>query len=290
MLSTEERTRLRGLLERFDLLPYEELILAQAAPCIAMNLEDPPGTRPQSWPAAPLGASKVGGLPDLPASVDWPVRDGFRAGFFLQIALADLPRVSWSPWPTEGMVYLFCHDYEGHVASAPGWELLYYNGPPQALRRGVCPGEPLRVDTSFFLASDPRRIIFASGTDFPPGSQGDWSAFVNPLDAAGRARNDGGVLDRYFEFKTLAADPDVEANQAKGLGPYFFPVGCLFGHTDRSLMKNQNAPWRQLMRLESNPATEFMSPYDAAPVYIMAPDPGTRPWLPHGLVYGLCAK
>src|SRR5690349_4550583 len=45
MLSTNERARLMSLLARFDLLPYEEMILSQAAPCIAINLVDPPEER-----------------------------------------------------------------------------------------------------------------------------------------------------------------------------------------------------------------------------------------------------
>jgi hypothetical protein len=290
MLSMAERARLMGLLERFDLMAYRDVILERAAPCIAMNLEDPPEGRPDVWPLPPMGASKTGGLPDLPANIAWPVRDGFRAGFFLQIALADLPAVAWNPWPEHGMVYLFCHDDEGHSGRPPGWELVYFDGPTEALQRSVCSDVALKVETSFFESSEPRRITFAAGTDFPPGSQGDWRDFINPLESAGDARGDRGVLERYFEFKTLAADPDAEVNRAKGYGPFFHPVGCLFGHTDRSLMKNEDATWRQILRLESNPVTTYTSPYDAAPVYVMARDPGARPWLPHGLVHGLCAK
>jgi hypothetical protein len=290
MHSIDEQARLAGLLERFDLLPYRDLILSRAAPCIAMNLEDPPAERPEVWPAAPLGASKVGGLPDLPAGLGWPTRDGFRAGFFMQIALDHLPRVAWNPWPTSGMLYLFCHDDEGHADNPPGWELMYFGGPQESLERSVCPDLPLKVETDFFEFSDPRQIVFAAGSDFPPGSQGDWRDFVYPLEDAGKERSDEEVLHRFFEFKSIAADPDAETHRAKGHGPYFFPVGCLFGHTDRTLMEDKGATWRQILRLESNPATTFSSPYDAAPVYVMDQDPGTRPWVPQGLVYGIAAK
>jgi hypothetical protein len=317
MPNPDEHARVVELLERYDLLPYRDRILEQAQPCIAMNLEAPPVERPSHWPLPPMGASKVGGLPDLPANFPWPVRGGCRAGFFLQIALADLPVVDWNPWPARGMVYVFCHDDTAAFFDPPSWELLYFDGPGAALERGVAPAEPLQVESYFFEASDPRRIVFSPGTDFTPGSQRDWSWFVNPLQHAGEARKDPDVLDRYFEFATIAADPDVEANRRKGHGPFYFPVGRLFGHTDRSLRQdltlvatgNQKhsddwgyrrahaaeldrlgSAWRQIMRLESNPATDHTSPYDAAPVYVMAKDPGTRPWMPSGLVYGLAAK
>jgi hypothetical protein len=290
MLINDERARLQGLLARFDLMPYEEMILAQGAPCIAMNLVDPPKERPEVWPLAPLGASKIGGFPDLPSGIAWPIRNGFRAGFFMQIALGELPRETWNPWPDRGMVYVFCHDEEGNLRDAPGWELLYFDGPLQALQRSVSPREPLNAESFFFESSDPRQVTFAAGTDFPPGSQGDWRTFVHPLEEAGTARSDPDVLERFFTFRSLSADRDAEINRAKGHGPYFFPVGCLFGHTDRTLAKTKDADWRQIMRLESNPVTEFSGPYDAAPVYVMARDPGKRPWLPQGLVHGICAK
>jgi hypothetical protein len=290
MLSTDERARLMRLLARFDLLAYVELILAQAAPCIAINLMDPPKERPEVWPPAPLGASKVGGSPDLPSDIAWPIRDGFRAGFFMQIALGELPRETWNPWPAQGIVYVFCHDDAGNSRDAPDWELLYFDGPLHALQRSARPKEPLKAESFFFEFSDPRQIIFAAGTDFPPGSQGDWRDFVQPLEETGNARGDPDVLDRFFKLRSFAADPDAEVNRAKGHGPYFFPVGCLFGYTDRTLMKKQDSAWRQVMRLHSNPVTEFSGPYDAAPVYVLARDPGTRPWLPQGPVHGICAK
>jgi uncharacterized protein DUF1963 len=261
--------------------------------------------------------SKVGGSPDLPPSLAWPTRNGYRAGFFLQLALAELPRTKWNPWPTHGMVYLFCHDDQATYSDPPSWELLYWDGRRETLTRGVEPNEPLLAGSFFFQSSDPRRLLFRVGTDFPPGSQNDWHDFVHPLEDAGRSRGDEQVLERYFEFVRLAADPEVEQDLAKGRGPYFYPVGQLFGRTDRSIradltfiergdaslgddweyrrkhaaeIDRQGAAWKQIMKLYSNPATDYLSACDAAPVYVMAKDPGTRPWLPNGLVYGLASK
>jgi hypothetical protein len=314
-----ELQRLDALLERFELTPYREIILEQAAPCIAMALDDPPEPRPAIWPQPPVGASLIGGAPDLPPRWSWPVRDGSRAGFFLQLALADVPRTPWNPLPAHGMLYLFCFTDTAAFCDPPGWELLHWDGPLDALKRTLPPPTPLNdevIENEFFLAPDARALKLRAGTDFPPGSQGDWD-FVNALDRIGRNHGDDNVLDRYFEFTGRAAGPEFEADLAKGRGPYHYPVGRLFGHTDRSIRRDltmhdqglserfsdyawqrahaaeldaAGAAWRQIFRLESNPAVGYTSPSDAAPVYVMAKDPGPRPWVPSGAVAGLASK
>jgi hypothetical protein len=314
-----EGKRLDALLERFSLTRYRELILAQAAPCFAMALDDPPEPRPDVWPQPPVGASKIGGTPDLPSHWSWPMRDDDRAGFFLQLALADVPRTPWNPLPAHGMLYLFCFTDTAAFWDPPGWELMYWNGPLDTLTRAIPPPTPLNdaiIENEFFFTPDARVLKLRPGIDLPPGSQSDWD-FVNALDRVGRDHGDDDLLDRYFAFAEHAADPGLENDLAKGRGPFFYPVGRLFGHTDRSIrhalaMNDQGlaerfsdyawirehaaeldaagAAWQQIFRLESNPATGYTSPCDAAPVYVMAKNPGTRPWAPTGPVPGLASK
>jgi hypothetical protein len=314
-----ELARLDALLQRFDLARHRELILAQASPCIAMALDDPPEPRPEVWPPPPVGASKIGGAPDLPPSWTWPMRNDLRAGFFLQLALADLPRTAWNPLPAHGMLYLFCFTDSAAFWDPPGWELLHWNGPLSALARQSPPPAPMSdeiIENEFFFTPDARVLKLRAGTDFPPGSQSDWD-FVYALEQVGRDGGDNDLLDRYFAFAARAADPALDADLAKGRGPFFYPVGRLFGHTDRSIRHDltlhergqsdrfhdhawrrdhaaeldaAGAAWRLLFRLESNPAVGYTSPCDAAPVYVMAKDPGTRPWSPAGAVPGLASK
>jgi hypothetical protein len=311
-----ESTRLDALLERFDLMRYRELILAQAAPCVAMALDDPPEPRPDVWPQPPVGASKIGGTPDLPPQCAWPIRDAERAGFFLQLALADVPRAPWNPLPAHGMLYLFCFTDLAAFWDPPGWELLHWDGPLDGLKRTTPPPTPVNdgiIENTFFFTPDARALKLRAGTDFPPGSASDWD-FVNALDRLGRDHGDDKLLDRYFAFTERAADPALETDLAKGRGPFFYPVGRLFGHTDRSIrhgltlqergqtdhfhdfewraehaaeLDAAGAAWRQVFRLESNPAVGYTSPSDAAPLFVMAKDPGTRPWVPTGPVPGL---
>lgn len=289
---TEETARIDALLARFDLMRYRERIVAQASPCVAVALVDPPSVPEPDLPPVPIGASKVGGEPDLPVGARWPESEQGRAGFFLQIALGDLPRGEWNPLPARGMVYLFCHDDQRTFYDPPGWELLWWDGAgtlARAPRRNDVIAEQLA--TQFFMESVARPLALRAATDFPPASPDDWS-FLHELEREARASGDENVLDRYFEFHDLATDPGREADLARARGPFFHPIGRLLGYSDGDYQSKlphapEQARWRQFLRVESNPATGYMGPCDARPILVMAPDPGTRPWMPAGSVFGL---
>lgn len=55
----------------------------------------------------PKGASRIGGLPDLPPSVKWPHLDGKLLPFIAQINLSDIPRIVWSELNNTGWLYVF---------------------------------------------------------------------------------------------------------------------------------------------------------------------------------------
>jgi hypothetical protein len=68
-----------------------------------------------------LGASKVGGLPDLPAGAAWPTNDGCPMGFVAQLRLEDLAKHGEKRLPGKGLLYFFVHDEpfaDGHLAKA----------------------------------------------------------------------------------------------------------------------------------------------------------------------------
>jgi Domain of unknown function (DUF1963) len=67
---------------------------------------------------AALGASKLGGLPDLPRDVawphaKWPGHENEAMTFFGQLALSDLDAPVW-PGPSEGLLSFFCHQDRDH--------------------------------------------------------------------------------------------------------------------------------------------------------------------------------
>lgn len=303
-----ESARLDALLEDFGLAPFRDEILARASPCIAIALKDSPPVAVPDLPPVPLGASKVGGDPDLPAGFAWPSREDGLAGFYLQIAMADLPVAAWNPFPERGMCYVFCHDDQRAFWDHPGWEVVWWEGDPATLQRvprDVQAQNPLIGESSFFGFSVARPLTFRAGTDFPPGTSQDWE-WVNDFERRTRG-HDPEALNRYFDCVIDAADPGAAKD----------PIGRLLGHTDARIRENlvladrgasdryrdhewrkahrealarDGAAWRQFLRLFSSSAIEYMSPCDAAPNYLMARDTGERPWKPAGPVIGLAAN
>lgn len=80
-------------------------------------------TKPVEDDELPIGASKFGGLPDLPPDVPWPDyinRDGGKVrgkreslGFLAQFSMAELAHHSPEGiLPTTGMLYFFCATWD----------------------------------------------------------------------------------------------------------------------------------------------------------------------------------
>jgi hypothetical protein len=122
-------------------------LAALALPSLRLEYVDAP---------AEVGASKLGGLPDLPSDVRWPHAKwaGYEQEamtFFGQIALADLDAAVW-PGPREGLLSFFCRqspDYYGvdvggaaRVLHLPAGAVLDRREPPSTLyedfRLGEC--------------------------------------------------------------------------------------------------------------------------------------------------------
>lgn len=56
----------------------------------------------------PIGSSKMGGFPDLPDSIEWPVNDGRAMSFLMQINLSELfEKQGTTALPTNGLLYFF---------------------------------------------------------------------------------------------------------------------------------------------------------------------------------------
>ncbi len=75
----------------------------------------------------PPGATRLGGLPDLPNGVEWPQDDGLLYSFVAQVDLAALKPLPGIPLPREGLLSFFSGDLGS--ASDPGGKVLYSRGP-----------------------------------------------------------------------------------------------------------------------------------------------------------------
>jgi uncharacterized protein YwqG len=91
-----------------------------------------------------VGASKLGGLPDLSAGVAWPMWKDLPMSFIAQFRLADLrPYDVEKALPPRGMLYFFYdakQETYGHTgAERGGWKVIYQADPVPQLQRTAAP-------------------------------------------------------------------------------------------------------------------------------------------------------
>jgi uncharacterized protein YwqG len=126
----------------------------------------------------PTGCSKIGGSPDLPPHIEWPLRDGEPMGFIAQIQLSEAasavqlhganclqmdflealdldegaPRILQPALPDTGMLYFFYDCKEQPWGYDPkhrgGWHVIRFDGAPSELSRQDAP-QSLSLDARF---------------------------------------------------------------------------------------------------------------------------------------------
>lgn len=98
---------------------------------------------PQPETAFSVGQSKLGGQPDLPLDMAWPLWHGIPQSFLAQIRLADAhPYDAPSYLPSEGMLWFFYdaqqETYGDHPSDLGGWNVTF-RADLTALRRVAFP-------------------------------------------------------------------------------------------------------------------------------------------------------
>ena len=73
----------------------------------AVFLREPAKEKNAGTDRLPLGASRFGGVPDLPASIPWPVHQGKKLIFLAQINLTELPAGISQLLPQDGWLIVF---------------------------------------------------------------------------------------------------------------------------------------------------------------------------------------
>jgi uncharacterized protein YwqG len=90
----------------------------------------------------------LGGLPDLPQEIPWPLLNGVPQSFIAQIRLEEIkPLVPNADFPANGMLYFFYDAHQQTYGEKPadrgGWQVIYYGGEPGRLvQRSAPPGLP----------------------------------------------------------------------------------------------------------------------------------------------------
>lgn len=287
MLTAEELDRLDCLIARFGYGPARELLVQSARPCIPLFLEDIPANADQRTIA--LGASRVGGVPDLPADMPWPiVDDGFvtqcerrrpgYAGFLLQIALEDMPELVDQPLPSFGQVYVF--DLGPLRPFRSSFLVRYSSTAKTDLQRSERPMDlPCAAEQFCFESGDGFAIKAQRGIDFLPVNEDGLELYRQIATLMGMDDLSGGVLEANGDFEQAARDAHALERAARGYPRWWWSVGYLFGATQRSLNgQNRAAGTSPLMTIESNTLVEYSSPADRAPIQLSMPPDVRRPW------------
>lgn len=163
-------TELREQIRHFNLERLEEQLVRLAAPCIYITR-----TPVDSMDALPIGASRLGGLPDLPADFAWKYYEGKPLTFIAQFRFADLaPYDVENVLPRDGMLYFF---YEmdsqpwGIYDERDGWAVVYVDDARVPLVRTPHPTHPtFELKQGRIDALPPHSITFVRGIsllDFP---------------------------------------------------------------------------------------------------------------------------
>lgn len=134
---------IRKIVEASPLAARTDEIMALTKPAVKMKtylVEDDD---------LPLGASRMGGAPDLPRGARWPKNKGRPVEFLAQIDFAAAAAAYRLPdLPTSGWVALF-RDFrameDGDYDDDGQWRWLHFDCPPDQLVRTEHPGEPVQT-------------------------------------------------------------------------------------------------------------------------------------------------
>ncbi len=93
-----------------------------------------------------VGASKIGGVPDLPPGVSWPQWKGLPQSFIAQIRMDDVrPYDTNGVLPKSGMLWFFYDAQQQTFGADPadkgGWQVIFKDGDLKGLQRTQAPAQ-----------------------------------------------------------------------------------------------------------------------------------------------------
>lgn len=212
----------------------------------------------------PVGISKFGGCPDLPAGVEWfRTESDIPMSFVAQVNFAETsPYDLEHKLPKNGMLYFF---YDCSADGMPwgfdpedadGWKVYFYEGDPAAISRREVPEDLEEDDNGIIFGA--ARMCFEAAMELPSPE----SDLTNNLDLP----DDDDLQDRYWEWledrgeelinKVLGhADPvqsgmELECEYVTNKINCGTPEGYAIAKF-RGLEKNASR-WNLLMQVDSN--------------------------------------
>lgn len=128
-----------------------------------------------------LGASKFGGLPDVPADFVWPVWKGVPQSFIAQIRLDDAhPFDVDGVLPAHGMLWFFYdamqQTFGADSADKGGWLVIFSENPVPLQRVAVPATLPTESQFQSSVVRFVREVTLSQQPQFELGANFDWTA------------------------------------------------------------------------------------------------------------------
>lgn len=219
----------------------------------------------------PPGASKLGGVPDLPPDAQWPIWRGMPLAFVAQINLAEI-LVLHEPGslPSSGLLSFFYHPDQMAVpaydpASRGGWRVFYYEGQVSQLQRRPIPSMLLDMQPPLLYGHFPAcALTFVVTTTYPHPfslsvqamrlSQEEFEAYWNVRDTL--QQEDHEPLHRLFGYADILQDDMQIQSQFASHGIYFGD-GLPKAHKNVGQILSGASDWRLLLQLDTDPVAEM---------------------------------
>lgn len=230
-------------------------------------------------PASPIGASRIGGLPDLPPGTAWPRLDGVPLSFLAQIDLAEVRGYPGAEaLPPAGLLSFF-HDASGraNVDEHGKWAWpVRHRGGVQVLHLVFKPGDAAELVRT--AAPDDRELQIFPVYEVRPVSERMMPAMESPfyeaLDPA--SVHDAAWYARFARAAGLdESDPERPAHRLLGytselqgdpyLQAHLYASGQDFGEDwqregarERALQREATR-WRLLLQIDSEPGNTLLN-------------------------------
>ncbi|MGG5736042.1 MULTISPECIES: YwqG family protein [Bacillus cereus group] len=120
--------KIEVLIDKYGLSHLKEELINTVFPCVKVV--------PKQEERVAIGSSKMGGVPDLPDSFEYPMYKGTPLHFIAQFNLSDLQNVRMEHnLPKTGMLYFFSIEnyFEEDVDQTKAGRVLYYDFPVEQL-------------------------------------------------------------------------------------------------------------------------------------------------------------
>ena len=214
--------------------------------------------------AQQLGASRIGGAPDLPNDIKWPKAEGKSLSFIAQINLHDITTV-WvnSPLPKTGVLYFF-YDAEQSVwgfdpKDKEKWAVIHTNETTEQLQEVVFP-----VDLPNEARFESKAVTPVIKDNYPDYEQLD-------IKSLGLSQNDDDVIFEIFnayyeegelEHKLLGYPRQIQGDMQLEvqLASHGLCCGDASGYNDprAEKLKDGADQWQLLLQIDSDDDSKMM--------------------------------